>query len=224
MKREDPNETIAKIRARAAEDEAKVLKNETLLGLMPEWALEYNHNSPFWHQLYGHEVSIRWSANLYYSLAGGIAPDLEFAQRLMAEYPPLPMVLVEDGCKSFRQATVAERGKITPISPFFVRIDLNDARRALITWESMIGEFCAQLSVAVPIPQWFGYANVEYKTWREFRKVERCDFTANVPGARVIKWARGSNEYCNDFTVYWLDPEYTLADMMSNAPTKVPNE
>jgi hypothetical protein len=217
-KRETLEEKIAKIRANAAEEEAKAVKGETILGLLPDWALECNHTSPFWHRLYGHEVSIKWRANRYSSLPGGSAPDLEFVKRLAAEFPPLPMVLVEDGCKSFRQANASgDRGTITPVAPFVVRVDLNDGCLILITWESMVGEFCAQLTVAVPMPSRFGHADTQRSREIHGRSiVERCNLVVKVPGARSIKWARGSNEYYNDFTVYWLDPQYTLAEMLES--------
>ena len=214
-------ERLAELEAEYAKKRDEALKDEAILGLLPDWAKEYKHGGPHWYKLYGREVSIHFDRPRYSSIDGDKkAPDLAFVGRLMAEFSPLPVVMVKDGCTSFRLASAApedsERCNVTPVAPFVIRIETQD-REARFSWTSAVGGFAAELGVSVPLPPLLGRLDAKVNEDRYGgRKVERCDFEPRAAGARRVKWASGGPQYLNNFTVYWEAPDYTFADLMQS--------
>jgi len=212
---------LAELEAEYQAKRAEIIKDEQFLAALPAWAHEYKHGSPHWYKLYGREVSIHFEPLRYSSIEQGLkSPDLEFVARLMDEFPPLPLVMVKDGCTSVRPAAAApedsERVSLTPIAPFTIRIDTSELA-ASFEWTAAVGGFVAEFKVSLPLPAKLGRLDVRVKEDRYGgRKVERCEFEPTVAGARRIRWATGGPQYTNDFTVYWEAPAYTFAELVES--------
>jgi hypothetical protein len=216
------DEQIAAIRAEAERKAEEVRKADTLLRLLPDWAHEYHHHAPHFYKLYGKDVSIHFEFPRYSSISDGAkAPDLDFIARMIAEFPPLPLAKVKDGCTSFRLASAVpednERCNVTPIAPFTIRCRFDRERVAQFVWLARVGEFVCEFQISLPFPYKLGTPQIVVKEDRYGgRKVERAEFDPTPAGARRIKWASGSDSTVNDFTVFWEAPDYTFADLLES--------
>jgi hypothetical protein len=221
------NEELACLDAEHAKKREELIRTAALLDALPEWA-KVREPSVFFHSLYGKQVSLKWAWDFYSYGKDTWQPDLDFVLKL-AEYlgPALPLVLVRDGCLSFRPAehvnALPEEKKgrwdsETPVSPFLVKLSAFQHRTAEISWTVRLAGLACEVEVVLPRLDEFGKLDLIMRNKLGGRVVERCVFHPTErlttlhrdeePLAQMespIRWARGSEDTPNDFTLYWVN-------------------
>jgi hypothetical protein len=141
--------------------------------------------------------------------------------------PALPVVLVRDGCLSFR---LAEHVEALPeekkerwdseqqVSPFLLKVEVFQQHTAEVSWTVRLAGIVCVIEAKLPFSPAFGRLDVQCKDRMGGREVVRCEFK---PGdalitlfrdqeplaqlERPIKWASGGPQYPSSFTAYWCD-------------------
>jgi hypothetical protein len=173
-----------------------------------------DYHPPFVHYgpLYSSRGSVRWAGTQYDSLREGKQPDQALLAALLAQFPPVPLVLVNDGCKSFRPAAVEWKGEVSPIFPVTLDLDFQPGWEVLVRWYGPISGDLWRFEVRYPIGDCpaIGYPVLHFTRHPDgdIARVTQCDYQPkDLPGARRIKWNSGGVKIPNRFTVYWPDPE-----------------
>jgi hypothetical protein len=171
---------------------------------------------------------VKWAYDFYrYDPEGKKPPqpDLELLARLADDLLPVPLVLVRDGCVSFRTAahvdglTVEKKDRldsIVPIAPFTARLSAFQRRTLTVEWVTTLTGRPIEVEVVLPLPQSAGNLDMRFSNYMGGRRVSVCQFTPNAvlqtlyradrpvaDLAQPIKWASGSEDVPNDFTLYW---------------------
>jgi hypothetical protein len=218
---------LAKLDADHAKKREELVRTAALLDALPEWA-KVREPRVFFHCLYGRQVSVKWEWDFYAYGKDAWQPDLDFLLKLAeALGPALPVVLVRDGCLSFRLAEHVEAlpeekkerwESEQPVSPFLVKLSAFQHRTAEISWTVRLAGLACEVEVVLPRLDDFGKLDLVMRNKMGGRIVERCAFN---PAERLItldrdgeplaemqspiKWARGSEDTPNDLTLYWVD-------------------
>lgn len=164
---------------------------------------------PFVHycKLYGTAGSIHFQHCSYESIRKGRNPDRELLDKLLKQFPPFPLVQVKDGCRSFRPATQEWKGELLDVCPVTIRIETLHQPMAKFQWVSKLGEELWRFVVDIPLWQTtLGSLTMKAKRWPDGKVIrwETCSFLPSNNDLQVIRWASGSLEYPNEFTL-WTD-------------------
>jgi hypothetical protein len=226
----DLDRALAELDAKHAKERDNLIRTKAVLDALPPFALD-REPRVFFHKLYGRECSIKWEHDYYrYDPEGKKPPqpDLPFlAQLAEALGPALPVVLVRDGCLSFR---LAEHVEALPeeekerwdseqqVSPFLLKVEVYQQHTAEVSWTVRLAGIACEIEVKLPFSPAFGRLDVQYKDRMGGREVVRCEFKPadalttlfrdQEPLAqleRPIKWASGGPQYPNSFTAHWCD-------------------
>jgi hypothetical protein len=221
------DEDLADLDREYARKHDELLFGHTVLTALPEYARAYEprlHAYP----LYGHEASFKWAYDFYrYDPEGKKAPqpDLELLAKLGMDLPPVPLVLVRDGCVSFGTVAhvdglAAEKkdrlDSVVPIAPFTARVSAFQQRTLTVKWVTTLAGRPVEVEFVVPLPTSAGHLDIRFSNHMGGRRVSVCQFTPNATLhtlyrgdrpvadlAQPIKWASGSEDVPNDFTLYW---------------------
>jgi hypothetical protein len=221
------DQELAKLEAEHAKRRDELIRTAALLDALPEWA-KVREPRVYFHNLYGRQVSMKWEWDFYACGKEVWQPDLDFLLRLAeALGPALPVALVRDGCLSFRLAEHVEalpeekKGRWdseTPVSPFLVKLSAFQHRTAEISWTVRLAGLACEVEVVLPRLDEFGMLDLVMRNKMGGRVVEQCVFHPtgrlttiyrdDEPLAEMqspIRWARGSEDTPNDFTLYWVN-------------------
>lgn len=206
------NAKLAEIQAQADEKKDAARLHFSILESLPETAA-YAPPSVHVQGLWTTEVLVAYRIQYYASIAKGQSPDADLLEQLVTALPPEPMVLVSDGCKSFRPAAGEWSGETTPIHPFILRVRQGSSPAITVNWVTRLpnGKL-ARFEVDMPLRGCkLGTAFFVRGLGQPGREgpVEQCDFrmapqTPGRPTPRKIKWSTGGNRYeLNEITLYW---------------------
>lgn len=206
MKIKTQEQELAALEAKVIKDREDVLAKYRILELLGSGVAGYA--SPFIHRfkLYNVPGSLHFSIQKYASIAEGKSPDRELLSYLLEKFPPLPLVMVDDGCKSFRSASGQWPGKVLEVCPMTVRLEVFQGPDAHFEWLGEVGGEVNKFQVEFPL--WstdLGSLELRYNHYgrgEEIASVERCEFTPKH-GAQRIRWASGDRKTPNSFTLWW---------------------
>ena len=189
----------AKAAHRKAMDEIHA-KHAVLTSLAPFG--EYKAPMVHWYPLWGTVGSLKYECDF---VRDGKTPDMPLLTSLLERFPPVPAVLVEDGCKSFRPVG-QWLGTSTPVCPVHVNVDTYTSLVAEVRWHGHVNERLWRFLVRFPLHQCRWLGNLELDLQRQHgvvTRVRRNKFIPNDPRAKAISWASGSHETPGPHTVYW---------------------
>lgn len=190
---------------------AELKREHEVRALLGEQIDGYEPPSIHFYPLYGARGSITFKGCPYESIRKGKAPDADLLRYLLATFPPLPCVKVNDGCTSFRpdlgESYSREDRAVDEYDCFgvIVRVETHQEHTAKIEWYTSLGGEIWKIAVSVP---WyatdFGQLDMAAKRWPDGKVIrwERCELRPKHDAQR-IRWASGSSEYPNEFTLYW---------------------
>jgi hypothetical protein len=218
---------LAALYAEYAKEREALLFEHTVLTSLPEYARAYEsrvHHYP----LYGHEASVKWAYDFHrYDPEGKKPPQptLELLARLADDLLPVPLVLVRDGCVSFRTAVHVEAmpedkkarfDSVVPVAPFTARVSAFQQRTLTVEWVTTLAGRPVEVEFVLPLPESIGHMDVRFSNYMGGRRVCHCRFAPSAALrtlyrgdkpvadlAQPIKWASGSEDVPNDFTLYW---------------------
>jgi hypothetical protein len=180
----------------------------------------YAPPSVHYYKLYGSRGSVNFGIQRYASIAEGKSPDRALLARLIEQFPPVARVQVKDGCTSFRPNVSAEgfnvaslkgeadyRGELLDVCPITVRIEVFQGPTVKFEWYSPVSGELWEFHVEYHLYQTdLGNLRVKYDyydRWQnKIKQVSVCEFTPKH-GAQRIRWASGSPETPNSFTLWW---------------------
>ncbi len=207
------NEELLKLEADTAVKREALMRKHAVLSSGLSVLLD-GYQSPFIHHSkhYGRVGSIAIHGTDYAPLRDGKEPDAALLRALLDAYPPVPMLLIKDGCTSFRpqQTHGARTGEsVEEVYPILCRLDEVDRGGWVkIEWTSRLNGDLWEFSVGFPL----GKTNLGRLALKsrvrsgEITSWEHCEFTPSCGNARRIRWASGGRQYPNTFTVYWPKP------------------
>lgn len=203
------------IKARCAAELARAEKEdrieESLAGFEPDRI--------FVSPLYGRVATVTFGDSYRHDKKA----TLTLARALAEQFPGVPMVLLRDGCTSFRplayQDSLPEdkrRGDESPICPVKAEFEIG---RTWLEWVSDVPgvgllEFNIHLA---PYAKWASYS-AKQQHWRGMTRYKEHGSlrhqvydVRNAAGVQVaqpgqvINWERGSEQYAGRATLYWED-------------------
>lgn len=126
---------------------------------------------------------------------------------LLLRFPPVELFKVKDGCCSFRPSK-PERGEITEVAPVKIDIDVFQKHTAEFEWYANFQDKLWKFGFKLPLHTCdLGKLDLRANYYGNSDKVASYDVCQFIPRpelkARVIRWASGSPEYPNSFTLYW---------------------
>jgi hypothetical protein len=218
---------LAKLDAEHAKKRDELIRTAALLDALPEWA-KVREPGVYFHNLHGRQVTLKWAWDFYAYGKQVWQPDLDFLLKLAeALGPALPVVQVRDGGLSFRLAEYVEAlpqekkerwEEERPVAPFLVKLSAFQHRTAEISWTVRLAGLAVEIEVVLPRLDEFGKLDLVMRNKMGGRVVERCVFSPSdrlitlarddEPLAEMqspIRWARGSEDTPNDFTLFWVN-------------------
>jgi len=195
------------------------------------------------HPLYGVEASADWTHNFYsYRQKDVRQPTWDDVIELAEMFPPEPMVLVKNGCTSFRTRAhvdaLPEKKKERweqelDIAPFRLKLSAFQNQSVTVTWPTFLRDRMIQIRLTLALgwqDNGIGRFDIRWKNYMGGKRVDYCQFLADPnlttvfrgdePVAqleRPIKWGTGSDDVPNDFTLYFVhlrpDMTATAADL-----------
>lgn len=158
------------------------------------------------------EALVCYRIQRYASIAEGKSPDADLLAQLLEAMPPVPKVLVADGCKSFRPVG-AWTGETTPVHPYTLVVDMDTNPAITVEWATQLPNgTLTRIQVEMPLHGCsLGTPDFVRGNGLQGREgpVVRCDFrlatqTPGCPSPKKIRWSNGGNKYtANNFTLYW---------------------
>ena len=199
---------------REAEEKVRAanIKHEVLAKLpnTDGYAQPYVHNT----KIYGAKKWVRYSQQLYSSIATGKSPDAALVKTLMENLPPEDLLLLKSACTSFchEDAWEPKHGvTATEIAPYFIRIETTPGiAMDKLNWITMLDGQPTLIEVEMPRMKWFqlwplysgngraGDPGARIVGWD--RKV-RQDIPTTTPD--IIRWASDRVQHPPCFTLYW---------------------
>lgn len=226
---------VEEARARAAEELARAEVEDAVLAALP---LQGRRWLVHGHGLYGTVAGARLEADERYypdPSQRPPAPTLDDVLAVAAALPPVPAVVVRDGCLSFRPAAAPlgareARATVEPVAPaqWHAVARLRDgATEVEVAWCAQAPAGLLRVSVAlVHARDLLGQVEVQWRNLPGERVVRACRYAApagitQLPGYELVRWASGGPQYANRFTCYWRDPAVTAADVVAAARGQV---
>jgi hypothetical protein len=211
------NDEMEQLRKKFDSEKALLERKHEVLKLLIPYVEGYE--PPFIHhsKLYGSVGSIHFKSSEYESLRKGIRPDKKLLEKLFEKFPPVPLVMVDESCKSFRPEEFAreigERANISPVAPFTIRLETFQGVQPRLEWYAEINGELWRFDFNFSLhSSKLGHMDMKaaYYGGRDSGKVaswERCEIVFSDEARKVntqrIRWASGSREYPNSFTIYW---------------------
>jgi hypothetical protein len=182
-------------------------------------------------ELYGTVASASIEYDFFGTRRDQAQPTLETVTAAGMALPGVPLVLVRDGCLSFRPLphveAVPEEKKERwkeelQVCPFVVRLSAFQRHTAEFDWVARLslenhGESLVRVRIRIPTPPELGRLNVSYSDYMGGRRVKDCRLSIGEAAHVIyrdgnslaglespIRWASGSAETPNDFTLYWV--------------------
>lgn len=168
---------------------------------------------PFVHygKLYGSVGVIEYDMQRYASIAKGKSPDARLLEALLDAYQPVEMMLVKDGCTSFRPEpeSYENNGEKKCVDPVMIKLDPSQHGASIgVKWYAMVGEELWRFEVKFPYPNAkVGTPNYRWERYEggngEVSSVIFIGFKPVPERAKYIKWAGGSQTDPGHITLYW---------------------
>jgi len=204
------------------EQEQQNLVREAILHEILRAAVGTSYQPPsiHFHDLYGSKGSISYGERYGWNTAYSATPighaDRKLFSDLLSAFPPVPIVEYRDSCLSFRAAI----GDLAPENdPKLERVDLSDRHgitvkidssesKAEFKWFAYVDETLYTFSIHFHLDELDGLGTLSMKARHygahgPIASWEYVRFFPSEPNATVTKWASGSREYPNDFTLSW---------------------
>lgn len=170
----------------------------------------------------GFEYGIISTYPLYGSI-GSVTIKTEWAHldNVLATFDPIPLMLVKDGSTSFHPLDTlpdTPRGELTHVKPYTFAISTHEVKAE---WYTRLGDGSI-IGIDAVLTDGDKVFHVYTRYWRKYLQECYLDYknatgsmgqrlpnlgvyTLRKLGAEVIKWASGSKDYPNSFTVYNFD-------------------
>jgi hypothetical protein len=206
------------------EQDVEALKRKhSILTFLGDLIDGYEQPSVFYRRLYGSVGIVNLIRCHYDSLRKGKDPDRALLLEAMRRFPPMPVQKIKDrGTTSFRPAGnmdgVSEEAEITNVYPVTVRIETYIQPARTFEWYALLNNELWEFKVEfAPWKTDLGSLDMKANYYPGSDKVaswEKCEFYPKW-GAQRIRWASGSRDASNSFTLYWYeDAELDFAQMV----------
>lgn len=200
-------EAIEKVKAEAATKLAEVEAKYAVLDKLGPIIEGYEEPHVHYYKLYGTVGSIAFRPCYYDSIKNGKNPDRTLFANLLAQYPPLPKVMVCDGCKSFRP-NAEWKGELLDVYPITAHIEVYQGQKATFEWFTNINDAMWELQIEFMLYRTtLGTARVEVERdrYENVIRYTRTEFLRETD-CQLITWASGGPQYPKSFELYW-DPD-----------------
>ena len=211
-------EKLQEAKEKYGKEQHQILREGDIRAILAPVQTGYEECSIHFYRLYGATGTIHFTGTRYSSLKndGEKAPDVGLLRSLLAQFPPIPALLVKNGCASFRPKTpgaqeeIGERAEVSEVFGVTVNVKVFQGPTTEFHWYAELPStevWCFQVSY--PFHQTaIGKLDViaKYYGGHDSGKIssyERCKLYPADSDAQVIRWASGGQEYPNSFTVYW---------------------